>query len=167
MPSLSAGARLRHLIEQTARPAGEAWVHVSLADLLLMDGSSALLEEWTAQVRAQWAGHRAAASAAGGDGAAWLDGDAARTVTCDAALTPVVTGDVNLAALDDLVQLCVQLDQLHRRHDAAGPDLPQGAEQAQGQHQPLTVSTGAATYSRRCPRKPWCITGPAVALRSS
>ena len=29
---------------------------------------------------------------------------------------------MNLAALDDLVQLCVQLDQLHRRHDAAGPD---------------------------------------------
>jgi len=109
------------LPERAGQPV-KAWVHVSLADLLLMDGSSALLEEWTAQVRAQWAGHRAAASVAGGDGAAWLDGDAARTVTCDAALTPVVAGDVNLAALDDLVQLCVQLDQLHRRHDAAGPD---------------------------------------------
>ena len=37
----------------------KAWVHISLADLMVLEGSSALLEEWTARVRAQWAGHRA------------------------------------------------------------------------------------------------------------
>jgi hypothetical protein len=45
----------------------------------------------------------------------WLDGDAARAVACDASMTPVVTGDLDPAALDDLVRLCVQLDKLRRR----------------------------------------------------
>ena len=40
-------------------------MHISLADLMVLEGSSALLEEWTARVRAQWAGHRAQASAGG------------------------------------------------------------------------------------------------------
>ena len=44
--------------------------HISLADLMVLDGSSALLEEWTARVRAQWAGYRSAASVGGGDGGA-------------------------------------------------------------------------------------------------
>ncbi len=102
------------LPERAGQPV-KAWVHMSLADLLAMDGSSALLEEWTARVRAAWAGHRAAASAGGGDGGAWLDGDAAAAMTCDAAMAPVVTGDVNPAALEDLIRLCVQLDRV-RRH---------------------------------------------------
>ncbi len=88
---------------------------------MILDGSSALLEEWTSQGRAQWAGHRAAASAGGGDGGAWLDGDAAQAVACDAAMAPFVTGEVNPAALEDLVRLCVQLDRL-RHHPPTGPD---------------------------------------------
>jgi hypothetical protein len=86
------------------------WAHISLADLLRLDGSSALLEEWTALVRARWAGHRAAASEGGGDSGAWLDGDAAGALACDAAMAPVVTGDVNVDALEDLVRLCVELE---------------------------------------------------------
>ena len=82
------------LPERAGQPV-KAWVHISLADLMVLDGSSALLEEWTARVRAQWAGHRAAASAGGGDGGAWLDGDAAEAVACDAAMAPFVTGEVN------------------------------------------------------------------------
>jgi hypothetical protein len=39
--------------------------------------------------------------------------------TCDASATPVVTGDVNLGALEDLIRLCTELGQL-RRHDEAG-----------------------------------------------
>ena len=89
--------------------------HISLADLMVLDGSSALQEEWTADVRAAWAARRAAASVSGGDGGAWLDGDAATAMACDAAMTPVVTGEVNPAALEDLVRLCVDLDRL-RRH---------------------------------------------------
>ena len=46
---------------------------------------------------------RAGASAGGSDGAAWLEGDAARAFACDASVTPVVTGEVNYAVMDDLV----------------------------------------------------------------
>ena len=110
------------LPERAGQPV-KAVVHISLADLMVLDGSSALLEEWTARVRAQWAGHRARASAAGEGGGAWLDGDAAGAIACDAAMVPFVTGDVNPGALEDLVALCVQLDRLrrHPRPDAS-PD---------------------------------------------
>ena len=65
------------LPERAGQPV-KVWAHISFADLIALDGSSALLQEWTAGVRARWAGHRAEASAGGGDGGAWLDGDAAR-----------------------------------------------------------------------------------------
>ena len=45
------------LPERAGQPV-KVWAHISLADLLRLDGSSALQEEWTAQVRA--AGPRAA-----------------------------------------------------------------------------------------------------------
>ncbi len=106
------------LPERAGQPV-KAWVHISLADLLLLDGSSTLQEEWTDRVRAQWAGHRAAGSAGGSDGDAWLDGDAAAAMACDAAMAPIVTGEVNPAVLEDLIRLCVQLDKL-RRHDSDG-----------------------------------------------
>ena len=113
------------LPERAGQPV-KAWVHVSLADLLMMEGSSALLEEWSAGVRAQWAAHRAAASMGGSDGAAWLDGDTAAAMACDASVTPVVTGDVNPTALDDLVRLCIQLDRLrhHLCDDGSGQGAP-------------------------------------------
>jgi len=114
------------LPERAGQPV-KAWVHISLADLMMLDGSSALLEEWTARVRAQWAGYRAAASAGGSDGGAWLDGDAAQAVACDAAMAPFVTGEVNPAALDDLVRLCVELDRLRhhpRTGEGSGQDSP-------------------------------------------
>jgi hypothetical protein len=101
------------LPERAGQPV-KAWVHVSLADLLRLEGSSALLDEWTTQVRAQWAARRAGASERGSDGGAWLDGDAAGAITCDAAMAPVVTGEVNVDALEDLVRLSVELDR-HRR----------------------------------------------------
>ena len=113
------------LPERAGQPV-KAWVHISLADLLLLDGDSALQEQWTAQVRARWAARRAFASETGSEGGAWLDGDAAEAIACDAAMAPIVTGDVNIDALEDLVRLCVELDR-HRRAggDAAGgPDTP-------------------------------------------
>jgi len=102
------------LPERAGQPV-KAWAHMSLADLLRLEGSSVLQEEWTAQVRAQWAAHRAEAAETGGDGGAWLDGDAAEAIACDAAMAPIVTGDVNVAALEDLVRLCTELGRL--RHD--------------------------------------------------
>jgi len=94
----------------------KAWVHVPLAELRAMDGGSILQDEWVTAVRAKWAAHRAAASVSGGDGAAWLEGDAARAATCNIALTPVVTGHIDPGVLDELVGLCVQLAGTH-----AGP----------------------------------------------
>jgi hypothetical protein len=103
-----------NLLPDRAGQPVKIWAHISLADLLRLDGSSALQEQWTAQVRARWAGHRAAASEGGGDAGAWLDGDAAEAIACDAAMAPIVTGDVNVDALEDLVRLCVELDARRR-----------------------------------------------------
>ena len=97
------------LPERAGRPV-KMVAHVSLAELRAMDDGSLLETEWVTEMRIRWAARRAAAAGgAGGDGAAWLDGDAARATACDAAITPVVTGDVDLAALDDLVALCLHL----------------------------------------------------------
>ena len=109
------------LVPERAGQPVKVWAHISLADLMLLEGSSALLEEWTSRVRAQWAAHRARASAGAGDGGAWLDGDAAEAIACDAATAPFVAGNVDTAALEDLVRLCVDLDRL-RRHPRPGAD---------------------------------------------
>src|SRR6516165_10046484 len=114
------------LPERAGQPV-RVWAHMSLADLLRLEGSSALQEEWTAQVRAARAGHRAAASEGGSDGGAWLDGDAAGAIACDAAMAPVVTGDVNAAALEDLVRLCAELGRLRCGSDP-DPGADTGAE---------------------------------------
>jgi len=111
------------LPERAGHPV-KAWAHMTLADLLRLEGSSALQEEWTAQVRARWAARRAQASQTGSDGGAWLDGEAAEAIACDAAMAPVVTGDVNAAALEDLVRLCVELD--WRRRTAGDADARAG-----------------------------------------
>jgi hypothetical protein len=91
------------LLPQRAGQPVKAWVHISLAELRALDDGSVLQGEWITAVHARWAAHRAAACVAGSDGAAWLDGDAARAAACDATLVPVVTGDVDPGALDDLV----------------------------------------------------------------
>ena len=112
------------LPERAGQPV-KVWAHISLADLLKLEGSSALQEEWTTQVRAQWAAHRAAASRGGSDGGAWLDGADAAAVTCDASANPIVTGDVNLAALEDLIRLCTELGRLHgNAAGGIGQDAP-------------------------------------------
>jgi hypothetical protein len=115
------------LLPKRAGQPVKVWAHISLADLLRLDGSSALQEQWTAQVRAQWAAHRAAAAEGGSDGGAWLDGDGAEAIACDAAMAPIVTGDLDPAALDDLVRLCVELDGQRRdgARDAAWAALEQ------------------------------------------
>ena len=68
------------LPERAGQPV-KAWVHISLADLLLLlDGDSALQEQWTAQIRERWTACRAFASETGSEGGAWLDGDAAGAI---------------------------------------------------------------------------------------
>jgi hypothetical protein len=95
---------------------------------MLLDADSALQDQWTAHVRRQWAARRAFASETGSEGGAWLDGDAAEAVACDAAMAPIVTGDVNVDALGDLVGLCVELDA--RRRDGTRDAAWAAVEQA-------------------------------------
>jgi hypothetical protein len=114
------------LPERAGQPV-KAWAHISLADLLLLDADSALQDQWTAQIRQRWAALRAFASETGSEGGVWLEGDAAEAIACDAAMAPIVTGDVNVAALQDLVRLCVELDARQRdgARDAAWAALEQ------------------------------------------
>jgi Domain of unknown function (DUF222) len=97
------------LLPKRAGQAAKVIAHISLADLRDLDTDSALQKQWAARVHAAWAAHRAAASVTGSDSGAWLEGDAARGFACDAGVTPIVTGEVNPAVIEDLVRLCVQL----------------------------------------------------------
>ncbi|MGD0065231.1 MAG: DUF222 domain-containing protein [Streptosporangiaceae bacterium] len=115
------------LLPDRAGQPSKALAHISLADLMVLDGDSVLQEQWIERVRAEWAGRRAAASVGGSDGAAWLEGEEAEGFACDASITPVVFGEVNPAVLDDLVRLCVQLGSYHGRPAPAADPVPGGA----------------------------------------
>ena len=83
------------------------------------------------------------------DGGAWLDGDAAEGIACDAAMAPIVTGDVNVDALGDLVRLCVELD-ARQRDGGAGRGL--GGARASGDRQgrrPAVRAGRAGAFLRR------------------
>ena len=117
------------LLPQRAGAPVKATVHIPLAALRGMDGASLLEDSWVAEARAQWAGRRATGSVAGGDGGAWLDGDAARAVLCDAMVVPVVFGDVDVAALEELITTCVRYHQLRVGPDGGGRDVTGGREE--------------------------------------
>ena len=148
------------LPERAGQPV-KAVVHISLADLMRLEGSSALLQEWTSRVRAQWAGHRARASAGGGGGGAWLDGDAAEAVACDAAMVPFVTGEVDPGALEDLVRLCVQLDRLRHHPRGHADATPAAGQRRRRRHRhgsgaaaARAAPAGAAAPAAARPRPP-------------
>jgi len=140
---------------------------MSLAELLALDGDGALLGQWVTSVRARWAGHRAAASVGGSDGAAWLDGAAAAAVSCDALLSPVVMGEVDPAALDGLVRLCVELSRWDDT-DPGDPDPgkadPEDADQDNADREaPATAATSGSIARETLER---AIIGKAVDLLS-
>jgi hypothetical protein len=100
------------LVPQRSGQPLRVWAYISLADLMQLPGSAELVKEWADRLRAQWAGHRAAAAEAGGHQGLWLDGAAARGIACGAPVAPIVVGNVNPAAFGDLIRLCAQLDKL-------------------------------------------------------
>ncbi len=106
------------LLPRRAGQPVKALVHISFADLCKLDTDSALQDAWIGAYRARWAARRAAASVATGDGGAWLEGDQARAVACDAMIIPVVTGDIDAGAVEELIALCVRY---HRLRTAPGP----------------------------------------------
>jgi len=113
------------LLPKRAGQPVRALVHLYFAELRELDEDSALQDKWIGEYRARWAGHRAAASVSTGDGGAWLDGDAAREAVCDAMIIPVVTGDIDPGAVEELIALCVTYHQL-RTQAAAGPAAAPG-----------------------------------------
>ena len=149
------------LPERAGQPV-KAWAHISLADLLRLDGDSALQDQWTQRVRGRWAARRRDRRVRG----AWLDGDAAAAIACDAAMAPVVTGDVDVDALEDLVRLCVELDQLRRDGPRPGTTAAWAAlEQAViGKAVDLLSGPGGlASFLRACSSAPaWA--GPSLPL---
>ena len=122
------------LPERAGQPV-KVWAHVSLAELRALDDGSVLAQEWIGEMAVRWAGRRAAASETGSDGAAWLDGSAAAAAACDASLIPVVTTQIDPAALDDLLHLCLQFTG-HGPHCAPPPDPADPADPAAQPAQP-------------------------------
>jgi hypothetical protein len=101
----------------------QAQVHIWLGDLIGLDDGSVLQRQWTARYAALWAAKRVQAAEGLGDGGAWISGPAASGVTCDAAMFPIVTGDPDLDATDELLRIAVELDgYLHGHHDDATQD---------------------------------------------
>ncbi|HEX5298685.1 MAG TPA: DUF222 domain-containing protein, partial [Streptosporangiaceae bacterium] len=116
------------LVPQRAGQPVKVLAHVTLADLMLLEGSEKLRDEWTRQSRIRWAGYRSRSAEAHGDDGAWLDGDAAAAAACDALVTPVVWGQVNPSVFADLVRLCAHLDQVYRDGLAATEAAAEAAD---------------------------------------
>jgi hypothetical protein len=124
---------------QAGQPA-KVIAHISLADLIDLDADSGLLNEWTSQVRTQWAAARAAASDTG-DGGAWLEGNAAEAFASDATIMPVVTCEVQLTALDDLVRLCLELGgHGHGHYQPCHPENEHGSAHPGSEHGSISLT---------------------------
>jgi|SRR5579875_412729 hypothetical protein len=109
------------LLPQRVGQPVKALVHIHFGELLDLDDGSVLQDKWIADYRARWAAARAAASVGPSDGGAWLDGDTARAIMCDAMAVPVVTGDIDPAAVEDLITVCVEYHRV-RIQAATGHD---------------------------------------------
>ena len=109
------------LLPRRAGQPVKALVHIYFAELRERDQDGILQDKWITEYRARWAAHRAANSVSAGDGGAWLEGDAAREVAVDAMIIPVVTGDIDPGAVEDLIALCVQFHRLRTQSAPADP----------------------------------------------
>jgi len=144
------------LVPQRAGQPVKVLAHVTLADLMLLEGSEKLRDEWTRQSRIRWAGYRSSSAEARGDDGAWLDGDAAAAIGCDALVAPVVWGQVNPSVFADLVRLCAELDKVYRHgfdaqaRDGAGSHMDGTRSSADGTGSSADDSgTGAAAVIAR------------------
>jgi hypothetical protein len=120
------------LLPKRAGQPVKALVHMSFADLCELDADSVLQDKWIAEYRARWAAQRAAASVSTGDGGAWLEGEQARAIACDAMIIPVVTGDLDAGAVEELIVLCVRYHRIQMKipdpaHATRSSDTPDGA----------------------------------------
>jgi hypothetical protein len=139
------------LLPRRAGQPVKALVHIYFAELCEMDAGSVLQDKWIAEYRAQWAAHRAAASAGTGDGGAWLEGDAARAIARDAMIVPVVTGDVDPGAIEILITACAEYHRIRAQAAAGTADVLAMLEhQILGQViQVVSGPGGVASFLRR------------------
>jgi hypothetical protein len=114
------------LIPKQHGHAVQAQVHIWLGDLLDLDDGSVLARKWTERYAAMWAARRIQAAEGIGDGGAWISGPAAKGITCDAAMFPIVVGDPDLDAADDLIRIAVELDGYLHGHDEDAGDVDSG-----------------------------------------
>jgi hypothetical protein len=112
------------LLPRRAGQPVKALVHIYFAELRERDQDGIVQDKWITEYRARWAAHRAAASVSTGDGGAWLEGDAAREIAVDAMIIPVVTGDIDPGAVEDLIALCVQFHQLRTQAAPESEPVP-------------------------------------------
>jgi len=135
------------LVPQRSGAPLRVWAYISLADLMQLPGSAELVAQWAAQLHARWAGQRAAAAEQGGHQGLWLDGDAAKGIACGAPVAPVIVGNLDTAALGDLIRLCAQLDKL--QHGPGDPGQGQdddwdGADDGDGRDADSSLPDAAA-----------------------
>jgi hypothetical protein len=136
------------LLPERAGVPVKVWAHVSLGDLMQLEGSTELVRQWAAEARAAWAAHRAAGSEGGGDGGTWLAGGAAAGAVCDGAVAPVVSGAVNPGVFYRLVTLAADLAELGYLGHHTGLVRPasdgQPADAGPGDDAPATTPAGAS-----------------------
>jgi hypothetical protein len=118
------------LLPKRAGQPVKALAHIHFSELTDLDDNSALRDKWAEDYRARWAAQRAAASVSTGDGGAWLEGDAALAVARDAMIIPVVTADIDPAAIEGLITACVRYDRIRTQpapDDSAAPSSQPGS----------------------------------------
>jgi Domain of unknown function (DUF222) len=123
------------LLPKRAGQPVKALAHIHFSELVKLDRNSAFQTKWIEGYRAGWAARRAAAAVSTGDGGAWLEGDAAQAVACDAMIIPVVTADIDLAAIEALITACAEYHRIRAQaaaqpHDAAQPGDTAGQQDA-------------------------------------
>jgi hypothetical protein len=132
------------LLPKRAGQPVKALVHIYFAELRDRDRDGILQDKWITEYRARWAAHRAASSVSTGDGGAWLEGDAAREITVDAMIIPVVLGDVDPGAVEDLIDLCVRFHVLRTQAASADPGSTGPAGTPGPQDAPATTTQDRA-----------------------
>ena len=130
------------------------WSISRFADLCQLDAGSALQDAWIAGYRARWAAHRAAASVSHRGRRRVAGRGQARAVACDAMIIPVVTGDIDPGAVEELIALCVCYHRLRTTPSpapgtpAATATAPRTARSSAGSAQQPGGSDRAAPPSR-------------------
>jgi hypothetical protein len=76
-------------------------------------------------------------------------------LACDAILVPVVTGDIDVGALEDLVRLCVQMDRLDHHDQAAPPATSPARPPGMATAGPRPAPTPRVATRRPCCPAAW------------